>query len=112
MICACGPTERYYLLEELLLTSEEETMSSSQKSQLAEDGERIYRERLKAQLERTHLGQFVAIEPISGDYFLGRSLSEAIGAGRKAYPDRLMYGMRIGYSSAVQFSWIPTCTVE
>jgi hypothetical protein len=45
----------------------------------------------------------VVIEPDSGDCFLGRTLSEAGWAAYKAYPDRRMYGMRIGYSVAVEF---------
>ena len=40
---------------------------------------RIYEERFRETLEQSHRDQFVAIEPISGDYFLGQTLSEAIG---------------------------------
>ena len=42
--------------------------------------DRIYQERLRTELERSHLNSFVAIEPESGDYFLGRTLSEASAA--------------------------------
>lgn len=68
---------------------------------IADQARRIYDERLRAQLERTHLDSFVAIEPVSGNYFLGATLSEAIGAARQAHPDRLTHALRVGHPSAV-----------
>ncbi len=44
---------------------------------LIERSEKIYEDRHKQELERTHLNDFVAIEPESGHYFTGRTLSEA-----------------------------------
>jgi len=44
-----------------------------------------------------------SIEPVSGDYFLGRSLSEAIGAARKAHPSRLAHAIRVGHQPALHF---------
>ena len=64
---------------------------------------KIYEERLREILERTHWDDFVAIEPISGDYFLGLTLSEAIGASRAKHPDRLAHALRVGHSAAVHF---------
>ncbi len=49
------------------------------------------------------LDKFVAIEPESGDYFLGKTLSEAIGAARRSYPDRLAHVMRVGHKTALHF---------
>ncbi len=46
---------------------------------IATAAKRIYEARLRVILERTHRDDFVAIEPISGDYFTGLTLSEAIG---------------------------------
>jgi hypothetical protein len=65
--------------------------------------EELYRTKLRAQLEPQHDDEFVAIEPISGDYFLGRTLSEAIGRSRETYPDRLAHAMRVGHRAAVHF---------
>jgi hypothetical protein len=45
----------------------------------------------------------VAIEPESGDYFLGNTLSDAIGAARRSHPDKLAHGMRVGHRAAVHF---------
>lgn len=61
----------------------------------------IYEQRLKAELERTHLNYFVAIEPDSGDYFLGQTLSEAAMAARKAYPGRSAFLLRVGHRTGV-----------
>jgi hypothetical protein len=69
--------------------------------ELARQAEQIYVQRLKAELESTHLDYFVAIEPESGDYFLGRTLSEAAAAVRKAHPGRRAFVMRVGHRTAV-----------
>jgi hypothetical protein len=71
-------------------------------------GELIYEQRLKAALESTHRDYFVAIEPDSGDYFLGQTLSEAAMTARQKYPDRRTYLLRVGHPTAVH---IGTCQV-
>ena len=63
----------------------------------------IYQERLKSRLESTNLDDFVAIEPESGDFFLGKTLSEAIEAARAAHPSRLPFVVRVGHKTAVEF---------
>ena len=55
------------------------------------------------QIEASHENQFVAIEPISGEYFLGATLSDAIGASRRAHPGRLAHAFRVGHKAAVHF---------
>ena len=70
---------------------------------IATAAKRIYEERLRVILECTHRDNFVAIEPISGDYFTGITLSEAIGASRAKHPDRLAHALRVGHSAAVHF---------
>ncbi len=65
--------------------------------------EEVYTTRLRAVLEPEHIDEFVAIEPESGDYFLGKTLSEAIGAARLSYPDRLAHAMRVGHKAALHF---------
>ena len=63
--------------------------------------QRLYDERLKIELEQSHLNAFCAIEPESGEYFLGRTFSEAMGAARKAHPDRPPYCVRVGHNAAL-----------
>jgi hypothetical protein len=62
--------------------------------------EEVYATRLRVVLEPEHVDEFVAIEPDSGDYFLGKTLSEAIGAARRSHPDRLAHAMRVGHKAA------------
>jgi len=70
---------------------------------VAERAKQIYNERLKPQLEASSPDQFVAIEPDSGEFFLGATLSEAIGKSRQKYPDRLAHVIRVGHQAAVHF---------
>jgi hypothetical protein len=44
-----------------------------------------------------HRGKVAAIEPESGDYFLGESLLEALDRGREKYPAGVFYFVRIGH---------------
>ena len=77
-------------------------MSSDAMQELARRSKAVYDARLRQRLEAEARGKFVAIEPDSGDYYLGNTLSEAIGASRKSHPDKLAYAMRIGESAAVK----------
>ena len=70
-------------------------------SEIYDRAEKFYEERLKAELERTHMDCFIAIEPDSGDYFLGHTLTEAAAAAHAAYPDRRGAILRIGHSATV-----------
>ena len=63
--------------------------------------ERFYSSNLKEKLEKSHLNYFVAIEPISGDYFLGKKIIDVSLAAKKAYPDRMSHVIRIGHAAAV-----------
>lgn len=70
---------------------------------VAAQAKRIYEERLRSELEASHANEFVAIEPVSGEYFIAQTLSDAIGASRKKYPQRLAHAIRIGHEAAVHF---------
>lgn len=61
----------------------------------------LYEQQLRETLERTNMNDFVAIEPMSGEFFVGKTLSEAMKASRDAHPDRLAFGMRVGHPVAV-----------
>jgi hypothetical protein len=67
---------------------------------LAELGESFYAERLCDLLEPEQNGRFVAVEPETGRYFIGRDGSEALAAAHEAMPDALFYLKRIGYEFA------------
>ncbi len=60
----------------------------------------IYEARLRKDLEASHMGRFVAIEPDSGDYFIGETFDEAVKLARSKYPSKLSHTMRIGHGAA------------
>jgi hypothetical protein len=69
---------------------------------IARQARELYEQKLKSTLEASHWDDFVAIEPESGDYFLGKTLSEAIQAARTAHPDRLPFALRVGRRATVE----------
>lgn len=54
-------------------------------------------EKLKPELEKKYHGLIVAIEPYSGDYFVGKSVTEAGEKGKAKYPDRIFHFVRPGF---------------
>jgi hypothetical protein len=78
-------------------------MTDTQLNKFVSDAEEIYSSRLRAILEPGEIDRFVAIEPESGDYFLGDTLSEAMGAARRCHPTRLAHAMRVGHAAAIHF---------
>ena len=77
-------------------------MVAPESLEVARRGQDFYERQLRARLEATHRGSFVSIEPDSGDFFLGRTLEEAITTARRSHPDRLSYTCRIGFPTAVE----------
>src|SRR5260370_11412801 len=77
------------------------SMISQESRDLIRRAELVYEQRHRAALEATHRDYFVAIEPDSGDYFLGHTLSEASAAARATYPDRRTYIIRVGHRAAI-----------
>lgn len=76
-------------------------MVSDKTADVARRAKQLYESTLRTKLEATNRGDYVAIEPDSGDYFVGETLSQAIQASRISHPERLAFGMRIGYDEAV-----------
>jgi hypothetical protein len=76
--------------------------TASESEVVVERARLMYDRLLRAKLEAEHPDEFVAIEPESGNYFLGGTLSEAIQAARRAYPERLPFAMRVGHATTVQ----------
>ena len=69
---------------------------------VAHRAELIYENQLRLALERDHRHEFVAIEPNSGDFFLGKTPTEAVGKSRHAHPGCLAFVIRVGHSQAIQ----------
>jgi hypothetical protein len=78
-------------------------MSALNLDQLVRSAELIYERDLRSKLEPEHENEFVAIEPESGDFYLGATLSQAIGAAREAHPNQLCHAVRVGHKAALHF---------
>jgi hypothetical protein len=74
---------------------------SAETRSLVVRAKRIYAERLQSELEATQLNRFVAIEPDSGDDFLGDTLGEAMRSARIKHPARPSHVIRIGHPAAL-----------
>ncbi len=72
------------------------------KETLAEKGETIFLS-IEEKLKPEHLGKVVAIEVESGDFFLGRTGSEAVGEAKRKHPHKIFYLARLGSKAAVSF---------
>ena len=67
---------------------------------LVESGQRLYDERLRELLEPSQAGRYVAIEPVSGNHFLGDTGTEALLEARRLLPEAMFYLARVGHSAA------------
>ena len=65
----------------------------------ADEAMEVY-DRLAAELEPAHAGEIVAIDPESGEYFLGATLGKANDAAYQKHPDKWIYFVRIGTPQA------------
>ena len=67
---------------------------------LAEKGKEFYEKNLKALLEPQQNGDFVAIEPESGQYFVGKTTIETMNKARQTLPEKKFYLTRVGFGYA------------
>ena len=81
-------------------------MSSEATQSIAARAKRISADHLQTQLEAEHLGRHVAIEPDSGEFFLGDSFGEAVSAARDAHPNRISFVIRIGHQAAIHLGGV------
>jgi hypothetical protein len=58
----------------------------------------IYNAQKKA-WEASHNGEYVSIEPESGEYFFAASFDAAVRAARTKYPERLSHTVRVGHDA-------------
>ncbi|QDU87408.1 hypothetical protein Pla175_07680 [Pirellulimonas nuda] len=61
----------------------------------------VYESDLRVRLEADHFGEFVAIEPLSRDFYVAKTFIEAALAAKHASPDRTSFVIRIGHEAAV-----------
>jgi len=72
-------------------------MISAETKSVIDRAKHIYADQLPRNLESQHRDRFVAIEPESGEYFLGDTFDEAVKSARTKYPSRLSHTIRIGH---------------
>ncbi|NUM77525.1 hypothetical protein HUU40_24450 [candidate division KSB1 bacterium] len=65
----------------------------------AEKAEQLYAERFKEEFEKIYHGKVVAIEPESGECFLGDSKMDAAISAKKRFPDGVFHFIRIGHQA-------------
>jgi hypothetical protein len=63
---------------------------------LVEAGQAFYESQLRTELEPSHAGEFVAIEPLAVRYFLGQTATAALVAAHNAMPESKFFLIRIG----------------
>lgn len=71
--------------------------------EVVERGKRLYDERLRQDMERDHVGDFIVIDVRSGDYEVARKDVDASLRLLDRRPDALIYGVRIGDEVAYRF---------
>ncbi len=65
-------------------------------------GFQIY-SKLKHALEAEHFGEYIAIEVKSGEYFLGRTMDEALDKAERKYPAAKFFVVKVGELATVSF---------
>ena len=68
---------------------------------VAESAKAHYESNLKAQMEKEHLGKFIAVEPESGQFFIGGTFMECALEAKKEIPDKMSFVIKIGSDAAV-----------
>lgn len=76
-------------------------MISDESKSVLNRARQIYEQQLRASLEKTELGRYVTIEPVSGEHFLGNTFDDAVNAALEKYPDRLSHTIRIGHAATL-----------
>ncbi len=76
-------------------------MLSEESALVARKAVKIYESRLREEVEQKYHGQYLCIEPESGDYFLGDTFDRAVNRAIDAHPDRLTHTLRIGHPAVL-----------
>ena len=76
-------------------------MLSGDSKSVAIKARALYDEKIRPTLENSHQGEFVCVEPESGQYFLGKNFDEAVNQAIDSFPDRLTHTFRVGHVAAL-----------
>jgi hypothetical protein len=75
-------------------------MASAETKSVIARAKDLYERRLRSSLERDHRDRYVAIEPDSGECFLGDTFDAAVKLARAKHPTKLTHTIRIGHAAA------------
>lgn len=78
--------------------------SLSDPRSVAEAGEKIYKEKFREKFEKTHAGQFVAIDVLSEESYIAETPDGAFEKARNASPHGIFHLIKIGSSGAFSVS--------
>lgn len=70
--------------------------TDEERREFSEKAQRVYRDRLQADLERDHFGKVLALDPESGEYAIGLTFGQASSAFRGQFGTRPAYYLQIG----------------
>ena len=73
--------------------------------EVCDRGERIYEERIKAQVEPRENGRFIVIDIESGDYEIADDGMDASRILRDRRPQSVRFGAKVGYPAAFNLGW-------
>jgi hypothetical protein len=71
-------------------------------------GKKIY-QRLLRKIEPKHRGEIIAIEPETGEYFIGTDELEVLKEARKKHPRKVFYLARIGFPAVHWHGGVKRC---
>lgn len=75
-------------------------MISQETRSIIERAKVIY-ETHRVDWEESRLGEFVSIEPTSGEWFFAESFDAAVRAARLKFPDRVSHTIKVGYGATI-----------
>ena len=78
------------------------SVSQSQNSDFVVEAKTIYDNELKERLEHDHFGEIIALDPVTHDYVLGKTLKDVDAACRERFDSKPVYIFRIGGGGAVK----------
>lgn len=74
----------------------------TQNSDFVVEATKIYDNELKERLEHEHFGEIIALDPVTHDYVLGKTLKDVDASCRERFESRPVYIFRIGGGGAVK----------
>ncbi len=67
---------------------------------IAEQAKAVYESALRQKLEEKYCGHYIAIEPVSGAYYVEKEFVDAAMAAKRAHPEHKSFVIRIGHEAA------------